>query len=63
MAMPQPVPYVVEKSLVIKAFCEDGKSCYEGKSLSGHIWWDICDCDECKEEYDDQPRRRKKKLL
>ena len=33
---------------------------------SGHTWWDICDCDECKEESiddDDQPRRRKKKSL
>ena len=63
MAMQQLVPYVVEKSLVIKAFCEDGKPCYEGKSPFGHIWWDICVCDECKEEDDDQPRRRKKKSL
>ena len=64
MAILQPVPQVAEKCLVIKAFCEDGKPCYEGKSSSGHIWWDICDCDECKEESiddDDQPRRRKKK--
>ena len=30
--------------LQIKAFREDGKPCYEGKSPSGHIWWDICDC-------------------
>ena len=66
MAMLQPIPYVVEKGLVIKAICEDGKPCYEGKSSSGHIWWDICDCNECKEESfddDDQPRRRKKKSL
>ena len=66
MAMLQPIPYVAEKDLVIKAFCEDGKPCYEGKSPFGHIWWDICDCNECKEESiddDDQPRRRKKKLL
>ena len=38
MAMLQPVPYVGEKCLIIKAFCEDGKPCYEGKSPSGHIW-------------------------
>ena len=66
MAMLQPVPYVVEKGLVIKAFCEDGKPCYEGKSSFGHIWWDICDCDECEEESiddDDQPRGRKEKSL
>ena len=66
MAMLQPVPYVVEKGLVIKAFCEDGKPCYEGKSSSSHIWWDICDCEECKEESiddDDQPRGRKEKSL
>ena len=61
-----PISYVAEKGLVIKAFCEDGKPCYEGKSPFGHIWWDICDCNECKEESiddDDQPRRRKKKLF
>ena len=46
MAILQPVPQVAEKCLVIKAFCEDGKPCYDGKSSSGHIWWDICDCDE-----------------
>ena len=64
MAMLQLVSYVAKKGLVIKALCEDGKPCYEGKSSSGHIWWDICDCDECKEELiddDNQPRRRKKK--
>ena len=37
MAMLQPVPYVGEKGLVIKAFREDGKPCYKGKSPSGHI--------------------------
>ena len=52
-------------ALKIKAFREDEKPCYEGKSCFGHIWWDICDCDACKEVViydDDQPRRRKKKL-
>ena len=51
-------------ALKIKAFREDEKPCYEGKSRFGHIWWDICDCDACKEVViydDDQPRRRKKK--
>ncbi|KAK9997964.1 hypothetical protein SO802_017567 [Lithocarpus litseifolius] len=64
IAMLQPVPYVTEKSLAIRALSEDGKPCCEGKSSSGHIWWDICDCDECKEESiddDDQPKGRKKK--
>ena len=64
MVMIQPVSYVDEKGLVIKAFLEDGKPCYEEKSSSGQIWWDICDCDDYKEESiddDDQPRRRKKK--
>ena len=37
MAMLQPIPYVGEKGLVIKAFREDGKPCYKGKSPSGHI--------------------------
>ena len=66
MAMLQPIPYVAEKGFLIKAFCKDGKPCYEGKSSSSHIWWDICDCEECKEESiddDDQPRGRKKKLF
>ena len=74
MVMLQLVPYVVEKGLVIKAiyedglkinaFREDGKPCYEGKSPSSHIWWDICDCAECKKEEtldEDYSRRRKKK--
>ena len=59
MVMLQLVPYVAEKGLVIKEIYEDGKPCYEGKSSSGHIWWDICDCDECKEKSfddDDQPK-------
>ena len=47
MAMLQPISYLGEKGLEIKAFREDGKPCYEGKSPSSHIWWDICDCDEC----------------
>ena len=65
MAMLQPISYLDEKGLEIKAFREDGKPCYEGKSPFGHIWWDICHCDECTKEaiYDDDilPRRRKKK--
>ena len=50
MAMFQPVSYVRENGLKIKAFHEDGNPCYEGKSPFGHIWWDICDCDACKEK-------------
>ena len=64
ISMLQPVSYVCEDGLKIKAFREDGKSCYKGKSPSGHIWWDICDCAECREEEahdDDYPIRRKKK--
>ena len=38
IAMLQPVSYVGEDGLQIKAFQEDGKPCYEGKSPSGHIW-------------------------
>ena len=63
MAMLQPVSYDCEDGLKIKAFHEDGKSCYEGKSPSGHIWWDIYDCAVCKEEEgfeEDYSRRRKK---
>ena len=33
--MLQPVSYVSEDGLQIKAFREDGKPCYEGKSPSG----------------------------
>ena len=49
IAMLQQVSYVGEDGLKINAFREDGKPCYEGKSPSGHIWWDICDCADCKE--------------
>ena len=54
----------VNMALKSKAFREDEKSCYEGKSHSSRIWWDICDCDACNEVViydDDQPRKRKKK--
>ena len=37
IAMLQPVSHVGESGLKIKAFKEDGKPCYEGKSPSGHI--------------------------
>ena len=61
--MLQPVSYVGESGLKIKAFKEDGKPCYEGKSPSGHIWWDICDCAICQEEevFEEDHSRRKKK--
>ena len=63
IAMLQPVSYVGEDGLQIKAFREDGKPCYEGKSPSGHIWWDICDCvDYQKEEgFEEDYSKRKKK--
>ena len=59
----QPVSYVREDGLKIKAFREDGKPCYEGKSPSSHIWWDICDCVDCQEEgvFEEDYSRRKKK--
>ena len=38
IVMLQPVSYASEDGLQIKAFREDGKPCYEGKSPSGHIW-------------------------
>ena len=61
--MLQPVSFVKEDGLQIKTFREDGKPCYEGKSPTGHIWWDICDCADCQEEElfeEDYPRRKKK---
>ena len=36
--------------LKIQGFREDGKPCYEGKSSTGHIWWDACNCIDCQEE-------------
>ena len=63
IAMLQPVSYVGEDGFQIKAFQEDGKPCYEGKSPSGHIWWDIYDCADCQKEdtfEEDYPRRKKK---
>ena len=41
IAMLQLVSYVGEDGLQIKVFREDEKLGYEGKSPSGHIWWDI----------------------
>ena len=57
--------YVCEDGLKINAFCEDGKPCYEGKSPSGHIWWDICNSVKCRKEEtleEDYSRRRKQKF-
>ena len=48
--MLQPVSYGAVKDLKIMAFGEDGKPCYEGKSPSGHIWWDVCNCADCQED-------------
>ena len=41
IAMLQPVSNDGEDGLQIKAFREEEKPCYEGKSPSGHIWWDV----------------------
>ena len=61
--MLQPVSYACENGLKTKAFREDGKPYYEGKSPSSHIWWDICDYDDCQEEesFEEDHSRRKKK--
>ena len=63
IAMLQPVSYVKEDGLKIQGFREDGKPCYEGKSSTGHIWWDVCDCIDCQEEetFEADPLQRKKK--
>ncbi|KAL0008817.1 hypothetical protein SO802_010319 [Lithocarpus litseifolius] len=63
IAMFQPISYVCEDGLTIKAFREDGKPCYEGKSPFGHIWWDVCNCDDCQEEevFEEDYSKRKKK--
>ncbi|XP_023921591.1 uncharacterized protein LOC112033046 [Quercus suber] len=63
IAMLQLVSYVGEGGLKIIGFREDGKPCYEGKSPSGHIWWDIYDCAECQEDetFEEDHSRRKKK--
>ena len=63
IAMLQLVSYDCEDGLKIKAFREDGKPCYEGKTASSHIWWDACDCADCQEEEvfkQDYSRRKKK---
>ena len=63
IAMFQPVFYVGEDGLQIKAFREDGKPYYEGKSPSGHIWWDVCDCVDCQKEegFEEDYSKRKEK--
>ena len=61
--MLQLVSYDCEDGLKIKAFREDGKPCYEGKTPSGHIWWDACDRADFQEEEvlkQDYSRRKKK---
>ena len=61
----KPNRLVYEDGLKIMAFQEDGKPCYEGKSSSGHIWWDICNCADCQEEeaFEEDYSRRKKKIF
>ncbi|KAK4599154.1 hypothetical protein RGQ29_009283 [Quercus rubra] len=62
IAMLQLVSYVGEDGLQIKAFREDGKPCYKGKSPSCHIWWNVCDCVDCqKEGFEEDYSKRKKK--
>ncbi|KAK4607188.1 hypothetical protein RGQ29_001131 [Quercus rubra] len=62
IVMLQPVSYVNEDGLQIRGFGKDGKPCYEGKSPSGHIWWDVCNCVDCQKESleEDRPKRKKK---
>ena len=61
IAMFQPVSYVEEDGLKIQGFREDGRPCYEGKSPTSHIWWDVCNCVDCQEEeiFEANPPRRK----
>ena len=62
--MLQPMSYVCEDGLKIKAFRENKKPCYEGKSPYGHIWLDICDCANCRKEEtleEDHSKKRKEK--
>ena len=63
IAMLHPMPYDSENGLKIIAFRENGKPCYEGKSPSSHIWWDICECADCQKEeaFEEDHLRRKKK--
>ena len=63
ITMLQPISYVGEEGLQIKAFREDGKPCYEGKSPSDHIWWNVCDCVDCQNEegFEEDYSKRKKK--
>ena len=63
--MLQPVSYVKEDGLKIQGFREDGKPCYEGKSSTGHIWWDVCDCIDCQEEemIEADPTQKRKKIF
>jgi len=63
ITMLKSVSYVEEKGLMIQGFREDGKPCYERKSPTGHIRWDVCNCVDCQEEeiFEADPPRRKKK--
>ncbi|KAK9996205.1 hypothetical protein SO802_020891 [Lithocarpus litseifolius] len=65
IAVLQLVSYVCEDGLTVKAFREDGKPCYEGKSPFGHIWWDVCNCADCQveEAFEEDYSKRKKNLL
>ncbi|KAL0011549.1 hypothetical protein SO802_006657 [Lithocarpus litseifolius] len=63
IAMLQLMSYVCGDGLTLKAFREDGKPCSKGKSPSGHIWWNVCNCADCQEEEafkEDYSKRKKK---
>lgn len=46
-------------------FNGDGRPCYRGQDLDGHIWYDYCTCEAYEDarfdDDDDRPRKRKSK--
>ncbi|KAL6956252.1 hypothetical protein U1Q18_041293 [Sarracenia purpurea var. burkii] len=37
----------VERAFPVIAYYPDGSPIQQGRDEEGHIWWDVCDCDDC----------------
>lgn len=57
-----------KKKFPVIAYELNGTPIYQGRSETGHIWWDLCNCDDCywdrfepKDKYEPKGKRKSKK--
>lgn len=54
-------PILKAEQMKILHFLADGNSIYKARDDSGHIWYDVCNCEACqKDAWDDEDDGPKK---